>query len=102
MSAAILLLTLLALAGQAEASGRAACRADFGAPQIRVLCYAEQVVWRLGPVEADAGVEWDSPAQVTPYTAIAYYGRKYWVVLELGKSVTTADWAYSLAGGVRW
>ena len=87
--------------GSAEASGRAACRAEFGlAP--RIACYAEQIVWSSGPLELAAGVDLRWPGGVTPYTALGLYLRDWWAVLELGASVPDAKFRVAISAGVRW
>lgn len=96
---AILTLTLLAL-GCASASGRAACRAEFGL-EARLTCYTEQVVWGVGPLELVAGLEYRTPGLVTPYTALAYYDPMWWAVLEVGHSLPGA-WRWAIAIGMRW
>lgn len=104
-----LALTLIALglgSPGALAGGRAACRAEFGLA-VQVTCYAEQTLWRAGPVEVTAGVEWRHPGTlVTPYTALILALRDWWVVLEVGRGVSPfgngAAWRWALTAGVRW
>jgi hypothetical protein len=96
---AILTLILLAL-GFASAGGRAACRAEFGL-EARLVCYAEEVLWGVGPLEIALGVEYRTPDLITPYAAIAYYHSTWWALLELGRGFSGA-WRWAIGVGVRW
>jgi hypothetical protein len=98
---AILALTLIVLAsGSALAGGRAACRAEFGL-EARLACYAEEVVWGVGPLELAVGLEYRSPGSITPYTALAYYDPAWWIALEIGHGIPGA-WRWAIGAGVRW
>ncbi|BDG16935.1 hypothetical protein [Thermus brockianus] len=105
MRLAILGLTLTALAcGSALAGGRAACRVVYG-PPLWGVCYAEEVVWQAGPVEAAVGVEartWPE-AQVTPYTLIGLYLEGWWATLEVARPLPgVSPWRWAIGAGVRW
>lgn len=95
----ILLLIALAL-GSGSAGGRAACRVEFGL-EARLACYAEQVVWGVGPLELAVGLEYRAPGWVTPYTVLAYYDPAWWAVLEVGRGIHGA-WRWAIGAGVRW
>lgn len=101
----ILLLTLTALAsGSAWAGGRAACRMVYG-PPLWGVCYAEEVVWSQGPLEAAVGVEWRSwpEAQVAPYTLLGLYLEGWWVTLEVARPLWGGvPWRWAIGAGVRW
>lgn len=93
-------LVVLGYASLAEAGGRAACRVVW-APPLWGVCYAEQVVWAQGPLEAAVGLEWRWPEQaVSAYSVLAWYAPGWWTALEVGRSISA--WRWAVSGGVRW
>lgn len=102
---AILVLTLAALAsGSALAGGRAACRVVQG-PPLWAVCYAEEVVWSQGPLEAAVGVEWRSwpEPQVGLYSLVGLYLEGWWATLEVARPLLGASpWRWAIGAGVRW
>lgn len=96
------MLSASALANVALAGGRASCRAEFGIGA-RLVCYAEQTLWTLGPLELSGGIEYRSPDRVTPYTALLWYAQDWWLGLEWARVVTgTEGWRLAVSGGLRW
>jgi len=98
-----LLLTLggLASSSSALASGRWGCRAVYG-PPLWGVCYAEQTLATLGPLEVALGLEartWPE-AQVSLYTLFGVFFPDWWATLELGRSPAAWRWAIGIGG--RW
>lgn len=88
--------------GYASATGRAACRGEFGLTT-RLVCYAEQTLWSVGPLEVASGIDLRWPGGwVTPYTAIAIYAGSWWGVVELGATVQDTQFRLALSFGVRF
>ena len=96
-----ILALILPVLGFAEASGRAACRVEFGEAN-RVACYVEQIVWASGPIEATTGVDIRYPGGITPYSTLGLYMPGWWTVLEFGALLPTAQFRIAISAGVRW
>lgn len=90
---------LLTLSAPVYAEGRAACRFVFGEPGGYSVCYAEQVLWRLGGIETGLGVEYRYPGTPAVYSLLlADFGR-WWGALEIARS---GDWRFGVSLGLRW
>lgn len=102
----LLILALIVFAtSDAFAGGRAGCRGELelnAAPTIR--CSIEQTLFEFGPLEIAAGARVEPLANfaVSPYTAIVYNVREFWLALELGWNLNSPNPFLSLAFGFRW
>lgn len=105
----ILALLLLALSANALAHGQAACRIEL---PLNTVCFAEEVLTTLGPIEVTAGAEarfgHSTPLTLVPYGALAWYAPDWFTVLEFRSPIAFPEFTpnvgftIALTLGVQW
>ena len=105
------MLTALAVGGDALAGGRATCSLQFGLDP-RSRCFIEQTLFVIplgfAEVEWAAGLYLEPHRSWTPfpYTLVGVFASTWWVALEVGKYLDGrfrhAPFTFAISAGVRW
>lgn len=94
----LVIAVLAAWISTATANGRGGCRIE--GPVFSLRCYAEQQLWRQGPLSWWAGIAaTSSPLAMWPYTMATLDLGQWWVLAEVG-SGQSVRWGLSI--GIRW